>query len=85
MGYPDSFKIPVSDTQAYRQFGNSVVVPVVERIAQQVIQTLSLPSDHRPELILSFCEDGDSILQDNTAKRVPARYKTKREMMKVAV
>lgn len=33
MGFPDSFKIPVSDTQAYRQFGNSVVVPVVERIA----------------------------------------------------
>lgn len=28
-----SFKIPVSDTQAYRQFGNAVVVPVAERIA----------------------------------------------------
>ena len=28
------FKIPVSDTQAYRQFGNSVAVPVVEAIAQ---------------------------------------------------
>lgn len=28
------FQIPVSDTQAYRQFGNAVVVPVVERIAQ---------------------------------------------------
>ena len=27
------FKIPVSDTQAYRQFGNSVVVPVIEEIA----------------------------------------------------
>ncbi len=34
MGFPDSFRIPVSDTQAYRQFGNSVVVPVVERIAK---------------------------------------------------
>ena len=32
-----SFKIPVSDTQAYRQFGNAVVVPVVERIAHQMI------------------------------------------------
>ncbi|MGI8480755.1 MAG: DNA (cytosine-5-)-methyltransferase [Chthoniobacterales bacterium] len=31
MGFPRGFKIPVSDTQAYRQFGNSVVVPVVER------------------------------------------------------
>ncbi|MDE3195548.1 MAG: DNA (cytosine-5-)-methyltransferase, partial [Acidobacteriota bacterium] len=29
MGYPDSFRIPVSDTQAYRQFGNSVVVPAI--------------------------------------------------------
>jgi len=29
MGFPDTFRIPVSDTQAYRQFGNSVVVPVI--------------------------------------------------------
>jgi DNA (cytosine-5)-methyltransferase 1 len=34
MGYPDSHKIPVSDTQAYRQFGNSVVVPSVKHIAK---------------------------------------------------
>ena len=40
MGYPDSMVIPVSDTQAYRQFGNSVVVPVVERIAFEVVETL---------------------------------------------
>jgi len=33
MGFPDSFRIPVSDTQAYRQFGNSVVVPVVQAVA----------------------------------------------------
>lgn len=34
MGYPDSLVIPVSNTQAYRQFGNSVVVPVVQEIAR---------------------------------------------------
>lgn len=34
MGFPDDWKIPVSDTQAYRQFGNSVVVPVVEAVAK---------------------------------------------------
>ncbi|KQM09857.1 cytosine methyltransferase [Methanomassiliicoccales archaeon RumEn M2] len=34
MGYPDSFKIPVSDCQAYRQFGNSVAVPVIRTIAK---------------------------------------------------
>lgn len=34
MGFPDSFKIPVSDTRAYKQFGNSVVVPVIEAVAR---------------------------------------------------
>lgn len=34
MGYPDSFQIPVSNTQAYRQFGNSVVTPVISEIAR---------------------------------------------------
>lgn len=33
MGFPDDFQIPVSDTQAYKQFGNSVVVPVIRTIA----------------------------------------------------
>jgi len=34
MGFPDSFKIPVSDTRAYKQFGNSVVVPVFREVAR---------------------------------------------------
>ena len=34
MGFPDSFKIPVSDTRAYKQFGNSVVVPVMKAVAR---------------------------------------------------
>ena len=33
MGFPDDFKIVVSDTQAYRQFGNSVVVPAICSVA----------------------------------------------------
>jgi DNA (cytosine-5)-methyltransferase 1 len=37
MGFPDSFVIPVSDTQSYRQFGNSVVVPVISVIAKLMI------------------------------------------------
>jgi len=39
-GFPDSFKIPVSDAQAYRQFGNSVAVPVVSAIARQMVKIL---------------------------------------------
>lgn len=34
MGFPDTFDIPVSDTQAYKQFGNSVVAPVIAAIAK---------------------------------------------------
>lgn len=34
MGFDDDFIIPVSDTQAYKQFGNSVVVPAITAVAQ---------------------------------------------------
>lgn len=40
MGFPDTFRIPVSDTQAYRQFGNSVVVPVIEEAARILVKNL---------------------------------------------
>ena len=39
-GFPDSFKIVVSDTQAYRQFGNSVVVPLMADVASLVVKKL---------------------------------------------
>lgn len=39
-GFPDSFKIPVSDTQAYKQFGNSVVVPLMENVAKLIVTKL---------------------------------------------
>ena len=35
-GFPDSFKIVVSDTQAYRQFGNAVVVPLITEVAKRI-------------------------------------------------
>lgn len=39
-GYPDSFIIPVSDTQAYKQFGNSVAVPVIKALAKEIQKAL---------------------------------------------
>ena len=39
-GFPENFKIPVSDTQAYRQFGNSVVVPAIWATAEKILQTV---------------------------------------------
>lgn len=41
-GFPDSFKIPVSDTQAYKQFGNSVVVPLMENIARLIVEKITI-------------------------------------------
>lgn len=41
-GFPDTFKIPVSDTQAYRQFGNSVPVNVIEKIAEKMLIHIKL-------------------------------------------
>ena len=39
-GYPESFKFPVSDTQAYKQLGNSVTVPVIMALAKSIIKHL---------------------------------------------
>ncbi len=39
-GFPEDFKIVVSDTQAYKQFGNSVAIPVIKALANQIINTL---------------------------------------------
>lgn len=35
-GFPDTFEIPVADTHLYKQFGNSVTVPVIEAIAKRI-------------------------------------------------
>lgn len=39
-GYPDTYKIPVSDNQAYKQFGNSVVVPLMKAVGEKIILEL---------------------------------------------
>ncbi|MCX6896404.1 MAG: DNA (cytosine-5-)-methyltransferase [Verrucomicrobia bacterium] len=77
MGYPKSFKIPVSDTQAYKQFGNSVVVPVVERIAKAVAATLQRQSDYRPELVLAENDKANAEAAKRIAKPV-SYFKTKK-------
>ena len=35
-GFPEGFKIPVSNTQAYKQFGNAVPVSVIRAIAKRM-------------------------------------------------
>lgn len=41
-GFPEDFIIPVSDTQSYKQFGNSVAVPVINAIAKNIIKILEM-------------------------------------------
>ena len=41
-GFPESFKIPVSNPQAYKQFGNSVSVPVIEAIAREMLKAMKI-------------------------------------------
>ena len=60
MGYVEpresDFVIPVSDTQAYKQFGNSVVAPVIEEIARimkpHIMENISLSSGSDSQLRL---------------------------------
>lgn len=41
MGYPDSYRLDqVSDVQAYRQCGNSVVVPLITAVSERIVQTM---------------------------------------------
>lgn len=50
MGFPDSFRIPVSDTRAYKQFGNSVVVPVIREVSRVMRPFICDPAYQQPEL-----------------------------------
>ena len=48
-GFPDTFKIPVSDTQAYKQFGNSVVVPLMEDVAKLIVNKIEVLESGKQE------------------------------------
>ncbi|MCV6630219.1 MAG: DNA (cytosine-5-)-methyltransferase [Flavobacteriaceae bacterium] len=45
-GFPDNFIIPVSDNQAYKQFGNSVVSPLFQAVAKNIVKELSKVDEH---------------------------------------
>jgi DNA (cytosine-5)-methyltransferase 1 len=40
-GFPDNFRFPVSDAQAMKQLGNSVAIPMIQHVAEQVFITLN--------------------------------------------
>lgn len=86
MGYPESFKIDqVSDTQAYRQFGNSVAVPVVQAVAAAVVAALREPEVEAPPLVMQFGEP--IVLHVNTAAapKPPVPYKKPKRSRKPSI
>lgn len=52
-GFPEDFKIPVSDTQAYKQFGNSVVVPLMSNIASLIAAKIKVMDKQKREEIVT--------------------------------
>lgn len=40
-GFPEDYEIPVSDTQAYKQLGNSVAVPVIRAITKNIMKAIN--------------------------------------------
>jgi DNA (cytosine-5)-methyltransferase 1 len=79
MGYPESHKIPVSDTQAYRQFGNSVVVPVVNAIAEAVVAALRQPKDYKSDLVLLLQETSKKNKHTGQTKQVIYKQKKRQK------
>lgn len=56
-GFPEDFIIPVSDTQAYKQFGNSVAVSVIREIAREMLISLKLlKNENRRDKQLIFVQ-----------------------------
>ena len=62
MGFSDNFKITTSDTRAYKCFGNSVVVPVVERIAKAMINSSTFKNSSTFEKIIKDSNNQHAML-----------------------
>ena len=64
-GFPENFIIPVSDTQAYRQFGNSVVVPLMANVAELIVGKLREMDRQPVQFEMTFLsEDGAALKSD---------------------
>ena len=53
-GFPDKFKIPVSDNQAYKQFGNSVAVPLIQAVTKNIVKELQKINEPKSSKIPVF-------------------------------
>ncbi len=51
-GFPEEFEFPVSRTQAYKQIGNSVAVPLIRQIADRIVEALLRPEEMAKRLLI---------------------------------
>jgi len=66
-GFPENFIIPVSDGQAYKQFGNAVAVPVVRAVAEKIVEKLpsiKLPK-RKKKIDLNKYHSADRVSDEN--------------------
>ncbi len=71
MGYPDKFKIKnigVSDTQLYKQFGNSVAVPVVREVANAMLYFMNNDQNKKEKVILMNKNNEEILKEKNEIK-----------------
>ena len=69
-GFPDNFLIPVSNTQAYMQFGNSVPVKVVEKVAEKMLEHIRLAETKIDK------QEKSNIININSGITFPRSYQT---------
>lgn len=68
-GFPSNYKIPVSDTQAYKQFGNAVAVPAIRSVAKQLAPYLDI----------------DAVVVNNIKEFVPKELNTRLDILQETV
>jgi DNA (cytosine-5)-methyltransferase 1 len=73
MGFPDTFRIPVSDTQAYRQFGNSVVMPVMREVARIMLPHVHAAVSGASGASSEAAPDTSSVLENAVPLAPPSR------------
>lgn len=72
MGFPETFKIVVSDTQAYKQFGNAVVVDVIAFISRAMLEQGMLPVPQPGDLAEVEPESFDDLETTDVPSRLVA-------------
>jgi len=62
-GFPEDYILHKSKSAAYKQFGNAVTVPVVERIAENILVSLGLSNGRQPDTQTTLVKHGSDKIK----------------------